>query len=136
MTQEDFLRWAANHTPWTPRPIANIPDKWWTDIWEVWSEHGDYFDNLERSISKMGGYIWVSEAALREYAQTLTVEEQVGLFRSLRASAPTLEPIFRPQFERGFPESAAALPAPFTAAELEQLKAEAQRKSRPMDIPY
>src|SRR5688500_9156628 len=119
MTKAEFLRWAAGHTPWTPCPVSPIPEEWGEVVIAICAGHYEIFDNLCRSISKTGRHLWVSEAGLREYARALTVEEQVGLFRALRLQYPTLESAFRPEFERGFPESVGALPAPFTAAELE-----------------
>jgi hypothetical protein len=137
MDKGEFLRWAAEHTPWTRRPIPRIPDEWWDEVEQVWAGHLDFLDNVLRSISKMGGHIWVSEAALREYGRALTVEEQVGLFRAIRGRYPWLEPAFRPEFERGFPESVGALPPPFTEAEVEQHWAAVKRTSVPgWDIPY
>src|SRR5262245_30183679 len=124
MTKADFLRWAAEHTPWTSPPISPIPEEWWDEVESLWAEHYEIFDNLCRRISKMGGHIWASEASLREYARTLTVDEQVRLFLAIRHQYPTLEPEYRPEFERGFPESVEALPPPFTAAEREQIQSE------------
>jgi hypothetical protein len=135
MTKGEFLQWAAAHTPWTPRPIADIPDEWLSAAWgRAWKPHADFLDGVLRDISKLGGTLGVGCPS--EYGRTLTVEEQVGLFRSLRADAPWMEPAWRPWFERSFPESVGALPPPISPAELEQSKAEAAQRSVPRDEPW
>jgi hypothetical protein len=105
MTRGEFLRWAAAHTPWTPRPITDIPGKWLSAAWgRAWARHADFLDGVCRDISKLGGNL--GEGGPCEYGRSLTVEEQVGLFRSIRNYAPWMEPCWRPWFERSFPESA------------------------------
>jgi hypothetical protein len=135
MTRGEFLRWAAAHTPWTPRPIADIPAEWLSAAWErAWKRHADFLGGICRDIGKLGGDL--GEGGPSEYGGSLTVEEQVGLFRSLRAYAPWMEPTWRPWFEQSFPESVGVLPPPLSPSELEQSEAEALRRSQPVDQPW
>jgi hypothetical protein len=87
----------------------------------------DFLDNVCRAISKLGGDL--GEGAPSEYGRSLTVEEQVGLFRSIRADAPWMEPAWRLWFERSFPESVGALPSPLTPNEVAEARDEARRRS-------
>ncbi len=135
MTRGEFLRWAAAHTPWTPRPIGDIPDEWLDAAWRrAWKRYADILDGICRDISKLGGDL--GPGGPSEYSRSLTAEEQAGLFRAIRDAAPWLEPVWRPWFERSFPESVGALPAAFTAAELERHEAERRARSCPRYEPY
>jgi hypothetical protein len=132
MTRGEFLRWAAAHTPWTPRPIADLPDEWLSAAWNrAWARHAEFLDNVQRCIGKLGGDL--GEGGPSAYSRSLTVEEQVGLFRSIRAYTPWMEPSWRLWFERSFPECVTALPPRLSPAELEQSEAEARRRSRPVE---
>lgn len=102
MSKDEFLTWAAVHTPWTTLPIAEIPDEWRDELESVWQYHHDFHENICRSINK-GGSIWVPVEALREYAKLLPVEEQVAFYWSLREYHPWREPEFRPDFKRRIP---------------------------------
>ncbi len=134
MTRVEFLHWAAAHTPWTPRPIERIPDQWWGAVQRVWARHLDFLDGICRDIGKLGGDL--GQGGPSDYTRSLTAEEQVGLFRTIRSYAPWMEPAWRPWFERSFPESVRLLPPPLTPAELEQSKTEAMQKSRPRYEPW
>ena len=135
MTRAEFLRWAAAHTPWTPRPVADIPAKWLRAAWaRAWARHADFLDGVCRDISKLGAVL--GEGGPCEYSRSLTVEEQVGLFRTIRNYAPWMEPSWRPWFERSFPKSAGTLPPALTPAELAEAEAEAMRRSVPRDEPW
>jgi hypothetical protein len=135
MTRGEFLRWAAAHTPWTPRPVADIPDQWLSAAWDrAWARHGEFLNDVCRDIGKLGGNL--GEGAPSEFGRSLTVEEQVGLFRSIRDHAPWMEPAWRGWFERSFPESAGVLPPPLTPAERAEAEAAAVRRSVPRDEPW
>src|SRR5262245_10042696 len=121
MKLPEFLQWVADN-PFDPLPPDTPPA--WLRLPEYELVKNDWLDNIERSISKIGK-IWASTEWLRSLASRMTVQQQVDLYNRLRQAYPLREMEFRPDFEKGFPESVGFLPAPRTG---EQAWAEVHRQ--------
>jgi hypothetical protein len=140
LSKDEFLAWAAAHTPWTQPPVPITQEwradaEWWDRLEEAWRCHWDFLDNLLQSVSKIGR-IWVSATALREYSQELTAEEQVAIYLHIRDRYPWREPEFRPDFEQGFPLAVPLLPPPLSDSEWQRLWDEVVRNSVPREEPF